>query len=151
MKIIKSEKLKKPQGYLEYWIKDKDTGEIIKHGKGKNIVVNAGLNGLVQGMIDGSFIIDTIKIGTTNTAFVSNSTDLTTPVQTLSLSGSERTTATVGKIIISKNFSISGAQDIQEIGIFSGSTAWALTSAIDAQLNNQVLFTQWTIDFSDIT
>lgn len=121
-----------------------ENGKVIRSGECKNTVVNVGKYALCSSMAQGpSFALDTMKVGTTNTTFTASSTDLTTPVST---STSINISSVNNLISANTTFIFTLPYSIEEIGIFSGSTAWALANTISETVSaSQALFVEWQI------
>jgi len=122
---------------------DLASGDIVRSGESRNLIVDVGKDALAVDLAGGTDItIDTIKIGTGTTTFTAASTDLTTEIEskiaTVNSSGNQVSAAAL--------FTFASSYQIEEAGLFAGGVAFSLTNGISEDVNStQGLSILWTI------
>lgn len=130
-------------GVLHIKINDRETGELVRESTCKNLIVDSGKAAICAAIAGGTpVVIDTMKIGTTDTTFTGASTDLTTPIQSVAVSIS----SLANVITVSASYLFGSAVTIEEAGLFDGTTAVSLTNAIsEGVTTTQSLSINWTL------
>jgi hypothetical protein len=131
-------------GTIKWKVIDLNTGLTIRESEKRNLITDRYVESIADAAGGGSIMqVNQIQIGTTNTTFTASSNALTSPLQTLSVTG-----VVSGKsITFNAIFVFTSPATIEEMGLFdSVPDAVALTNSISEGVNaNQALNIEWTI------